>query len=110
MLVIPWRRQPLWSWAAVYLRRNRAVELVEPITVVNDRCGGGVRFHGDVAVTALHLLGKPRRPTLLTGSTSMQTDNTLDIAELTPLLRQSSGPDDRIPVRGQLRFAPPRTG
>ena len=91
MLVIPWRRQPLWSWAAVYLRRNRAVETVEPVTIVNDRCGGGVRFHDDVAVTAVHLLGKPRRPTLLTGSTSMQTDNTLDIAELTPLLRQSLG-------------------
>ena len=91
MLVAPWWRQPLWAWAAFYLRRSRPVELLAPVTVVNDRCAGGVRFHGDVAVTAVQLFGKPYRPTLFTGSTSTQTANALDIGELVPLLHQSLG-------------------
>jgi len=91
ILVVPWWRQPLWCWAVLYLRRNRPVELVEPVTVVNDRCSGGVRFQGDVAVTALQLLGKPYRPTRFIGSTVSQTSNSVDISQLTPLMRQSLG-------------------
>jgi len=87
--VLPWWRQPLWSWAALYLRRNRPIELVESLSVANDRSGGGVRIHNDVAVTALQVLGKPYRPTWLTGSTATHTANTLDITELTPLMHQS---------------------
>ncbi|MFN0143573.1 MAG: type VII secretion protein EccE [Mycobacterium sp.] len=87
--VLPWWRQPLWSWAAVYLRRNRPIELIEPLAVANDRAGGGVRIHDDVAVTALQVLGKPYRPTWLTGSTATHTANTLDISELTPHMHQS---------------------
>lgn len=90
-LVLPWWRQPLWSWAALYLRRNRPVELVEPLVVANDRSGGGVRVQDDVAVTALQVLGKPYRPTWLTGSTATHTANTLDITGLTPLMHQSLG-------------------
>ena len=43
LLVLPWRRQPLWVWAGHYLRRNRPVRLADPVTVANDRSGGGVR-------------------------------------------------------------------
>lgn len=87
--VLPWWRKPLWSWAALYLRRTRPIELIEPLSVANDRSGGGVRIHDDVAVTALQVLGKPYRPTWLTGSTATHTANTLDITELTPLMHQS---------------------
>ncbi len=37
LLAVPWRSQPLWSWAALYARRNRPIELAEPVTVTNDR-------------------------------------------------------------------------
>jgi len=67
-LVVPWRRQPLWSWAILYLRRNRSITLAEPVTVANDRCAGGVRYQDGVAVAAIQILGKSYRPTFLTGT------------------------------------------
>ena len=88
-LVVPWRRQPLWSWVVLYLRRNRAIALSEPVTVVNDRCAGGVRYQDGVAVAAIHILGKSYRPTFLTGGQQTQTANVIDVAELHPLLHQS---------------------
>jgi len=90
-LVVPWRRQPLWSWAILHLRRNRSIELAEPVTVANDRCVGGVRYQDGVAVAAIQILGKCYRPTFLTGAQQMQTANVIDIAELFPLLHQSMG-------------------
>jgi type VII secretion protein EccE len=89
--VIPWWRQPAWSWLALWLRRKRRIELNEPVTVANDRAGGGIRYQDGVAVAAVQLLGKAHVPTLFTGSTSTYTDNTLDIADLLPLLHQSLG-------------------
>ena len=89
--VIPWRRQPMWSWLNLLRQRGRAITLTEPITVANDRSGGGVRYQDGVAVVAVQLLGKAHRPTLFTGSTATYTENTVDVADLLPLLRQSLG-------------------
>ncbi|MGO9070402.1 type VII secretion protein EccE, partial [Mycobacterium sp.] len=89
--VIPWRRHPLWSWLILLRQRGRAITLSEPITVANDRAGGGVRYQDGIAVVAVQLLGKAHRPTLLTGSTATYTENTIDVAELLPLLHQSLG-------------------
>ncbi len=89
--VIRWWRQPLWSWLGLWLRRRRPVEWAEPVTVANDRAGGGIRFQDGVATAAVQLLGKAHSPTLFTGSTSTYTENILDVAELLPLLRQSLG-------------------
>ena len=89
--VIRWWRQPAWSWWTLWRQRGRAITLSEPITVANDRAGGGVRYQDGVAVVAVQLLGKAHRPTLFTGSTTTYTDNTVDIGELLPLLHQSLG-------------------
>jgi type VII secretion protein EccE len=84
-------QQPVWSWARLYLRRKRPIVWSEPVTVANDRAGGGVRYQDGVAVVAVQVLGKAHAPTLFTGSTATTTDNTLDIAELGHLLHQSLG-------------------
>jgi type VII secretion protein EccE len=89
--VIPWRGQPLWSWLMLWRKHRRAISLTEPITVANDRAGGGVRYQDGVAVVAVQLLGKAHRPTLFTGSTATYTENTVDVADLLPLLHQSLG-------------------
>lgn len=91
LLAVPWRRQRLWSWAALFLRRNRPIELAEPVTVANDRSGGGVRYQNGVAVVAIQLLGRPHAPTIFTGSTTTETRNTVDVAELLPAMHQSLG-------------------
>jgi type VII secretion protein EccE len=88
---IPWRRQPLWRWLILLRRRGRAITLTEPITVANDRSGGGVRYQDGVAVVAVQLLGKAHRPTLFTGSTATYPENVGDVADLFPLLQQSLG-------------------
>lgn len=89
--VIRWWRLPLWSWWALFRRRNRGIELVEPITVANDRSGGGVRYQDQVAIVAVHVLGKAHTPTVFTGSTAAVTENTVDLAALRDLLRHSLG-------------------
>lgn len=89
--VVPWRGLPLWSWLELYLRRHRPFALTAPVTVANDRSGGGIRYQDGVAVGAIQILGKPYRPTLFTGSTGMETDNTVDVAGLVPAMRQSLG-------------------
>ncbi len=89
--VIRWWRQPLWSWLGLWLRRGRAVEWAEPVTVANDRAGGGIRYQDGVATAAVQLLGKPHAPTLFTGSASTYTENTVDIADLLPLMQQNLG-------------------
>ena len=89
--VIRWWGQPLWSWLILLRQRGRAIAWSEPITVANDRAGGGVRYQDGVAVVAVQVLGKAHRPTVFTGSTSVSTENILDIADLLPLLHQSLG-------------------
>jgi type VII secretion protein EccE len=89
--VIRWRGQPLWSWLILWLRRRRPIRWGEPLTVANDRAGGGVRYQDGVAVAAVQLLGKAHSPTLFTGSTSTYTENAFDITDLVPLLHQSLG-------------------
>jgi len=89
--MIRWRRHPLWSWLILWRQRGRTIVWSEPITVANDRAGGGVRYQDGVAVVAVQLLGKAHRPTLFTGSTATYTENTVDVAELLPLLHQSLG-------------------
>lgn len=89
--VARWHRKPLWSWLLLYLRRHRPIMLTEPVTVANDRSGGGIRYQDGVAVGAIQILGRHYRPTRFTGSAGMETDNTVDIAGLVPLMRQSLG-------------------
>ncbi|MBY0442628.1 MAG: type VII secretion protein EccE, partial [Mycobacteriaceae bacterium] len=89
--LIRFRNQPLWCWLKLWLRRRRVLRLAEPCMVTNDRAGGGVRYQDGVAVAAVQLLGKAHSPTLLTGSTSTYTENTIDVAALLPLLRHSLG-------------------
>ncbi len=89
LAVVPWRGQPAWSWAGLRLRRNRAIALTEPVTVANDRVGGGVRYQDGVAVVAVQILGKPYTPTIFTGSAATLAENTLDVADLQELLHHS---------------------
>lgn len=89
--VVPWRGQPLWCWVSHYLTRNRPIPLAAPVTVANDRSGGGVRYSDGVGVAVVQLLGKAHRPTLFTGSMGTHTSNTVDIGALLPLLHQSLG-------------------
>lgn len=90
-MVLPWYRQPLWAWAALYLRRRRGGILSPPATAVNDRAAGGVRYQHGVAAVAVQIFGRAYAPTFLTGSNSSRTTNTLDIARLLPLLDQDLG-------------------
>ena len=89
--VIRWRGQPVWSWLNLWLRRRRPIWWSEPLTVANDRAGGGIRYQDGVAVAAVQLLGKAHTPTLFTGSTATYTNNSFDVTELLPLLHQSLG-------------------
>jgi type VII secretion protein EccE len=86
-----WRRRQPWSWLALWARRRRPIMFREPFTVANDRAGGGVRYQDGVAAVAVQVLGKSHAPTLFTGSTLTDTENTVDIAGLLPLLHQSLG-------------------
>lgn len=90
-LVVTWYRQPLWVWAALYLRRRRGIALSPPSTAVNDRSAGGVRYQDGVATVAVHVLGRAYAPTLLTASNSARTTNVLDVGRLISLLDQSLG-------------------
>jgi type VII secretion protein EccE len=88
---VHWWHQPLWSWVTLFWRRKRAIAWSEPVTVANDRSGGGVRYEDGIAIVAVQVLGKPHRPTLFTGSTSTYTENTIDLGHLGGLLHQSLG-------------------
>ena len=90
-LVLPWRGQPLWRWAGHYARRNRPIALQEPVTVTNDRSGGGIRYQEGTAVAVIQVMGKRHRPTLLTGSAFTRTSNLIDADSVVPLLRHSLG-------------------
>lgn len=91
LFVLPWKGQPAWRWAQLYATRNRPIEIPDPVTVVNDRSGGGVRYQDGVAVTAIQLLGRPHRATTLIGSTITATENVIDLADLMTLTKQHLG-------------------
>lgn len=86
-----WRHRPPWSWLWLWLRRNRPLVLADPITVANDRAGGGLRYQDGIAAVAVQVLGRAHAPTLFTGSSTTETVNTVDVAALLPLLHQSLG-------------------
>lgn len=88
---VPWWGQPAWSWALLWLRRPAKDAWSDPVTVANNRAGGGVRIQDGVAVVAIHLLGRPHAATVATGSVNVETDNVVDIADLQPMLRHALG-------------------
>lgn len=88
---VPYKCHSGWVWALLFLTRNHRSTLTTPITVANDRSTGGVRYQDGVTITAVQLIGKPHRATLLVGSTMSQTDNTLDLTDLMTLLRTNLG-------------------
>ena len=91
LFIAPWKGQPAWVWALLRLRRNRHSELATPITVANDRSGGGVRYQDGVAITAIQLLGRPYRATMLVGSTMTHTENTVDVVGLLRIVKHNLG-------------------
>lgn len=91
LVSVPWWGQPAWSWAVLWLRLRSQTRWTEPITVANNRAGGGVRIHNGVAVVAVHLLGRAHAATVATGSVNVETDNVVDVAALLPMLRHPLG-------------------
>ncbi|MEO8814033.1 MAG: type VII secretion protein EccE [Mycobacterium sp.] len=91
LVLVPWWGQPAWSWALLRFQRRSATNWNEPITVANDRAGGGVRIQDGVAVVAVHLLGRAHTATVATGSVNVETDNVVDIAALRPMLQHALG-------------------
>lgn len=88
---LPWKGYPGSVWMLIFLSRKRRYPLSAPITVANDRCSGGVRFQDGIATTAIQLIGKPHRATLLIGSTITQTENSMDLGSLLTILRTDLG-------------------
>lgn len=43
LVFVQWWGQPAWSWAVLGLRGRRPVKWNDPITLANNRSGGGVR-------------------------------------------------------------------
>jgi type VII secretion protein EccE len=91
LVFVHWWGQPAWSWAVLALRGRRPISWDAPITVANNRSGGGVRVQDGVAVVAVQLLGKPHQATTVTGSVTVETDNVIDIVELVPMLHHALG-------------------
>lgn len=91
LVFVRWLGQPAWSWAVLWLRGRRPISWAAPITVANNRSGGGIRVHDGIAVVAVQLLGRAHRATRITGSVSVETENVVDIAELVPMLQQALG-------------------
>ena len=91
LVFVRWWRQPAWSWAVLGLRGRRPISWEAPITVANNRSGGGVRVQDGCAVVAVQLLGRAHRATTVTGSVSVETENVIDIVELVPLLHHALG-------------------
>lgn len=50
LVFVQWWGQPAWSWAVLGLRGRRPVKWNDPITLANNRSGGGVRVQDGVAV------------------------------------------------------------
>jgi type VII secretion protein EccE len=91
LLVVRWYGLPAFAWAGIYLRHRTEFTLVEALTVVNDRCGGGVRYQDGFAAVAVQILGKARTPSRLAGAMAPQTEDTIELCELYGLMRQSLG-------------------
>ncbi|MEB3020119.1 type VII secretion protein EccE [[Mycobacterium] crassicus] len=91
LVLVPWWGQPVWSWTVLWLPRRSNGKWAEPITVANNRAGGGVRIQDGVAVVAVHLLGRSHAATVATGSVNVETDNVVDVAALLPRLRHPLG-------------------
>lgn len=91
LVFVRWWGQPAWSWAALWLRGRRPIDWDAPITVANNRSGGGVRVQDGIAVVAVQLLGKGHRPTIATGSVTVESANVIDVVELVPMLDQALG-------------------
>lgn len=91
LFAMPWRGQRAWVWAMLRVKGNRHIEPPVPITVANDRCAGGVRYQDGVVITAIQILGRAHRATLLIGSTMTQTENMLDIPGLLTILQCNLG-------------------
>lgn len=87
LVFVQWWGQPAWSWAVLGLRGRRPVKWNDPITLANNRSGGGVRVQDGVAVVAVQLLGRAHRATTVTGSVTVESDNVIDVVELAPLPR-----------------------
>ncbi|OBB63101.1 type VII secretion protein EccE [Mycobacterium sp. 852014-50255_SCH5639931] len=88
---IRWWGQPAWSWLVLWRRGRRPIRWNAPITVANNRSGGGVRVQDGVAVVAVQLLGRAHQATLVTGSVTVETDNVIDVVELVPMMHQALG-------------------
>lgn len=91
LVFVPWWGQPAWSWAVLGLRGRRPISWDTPITVANNRSGGGVRVQDGIAVAAVQLLGKAHQATTVTGSVTVETENVIDCVELVPMLHQALG-------------------
>jgi type VII secretion protein EccE len=91
LVFVRWWGQPAWSWAVLALRGRRPISWSDPITVANNRSGGGVRVQDGVAVVAVQLLGRAHRATTVTGSVSVETENVIDLAEVVPMLQHPLG-------------------
>ncbi|GAA4538046.1 type VII secretion protein EccE [Mycobacterium paraffinicum] len=88
---VRWWGQPAWSWLVLWRRGRRPIRWNAPITVANNRSGGGVRVQDGVAVVAVQLLGRAHQATLVTGSVTVETDNVIDVVELVPMMHQALG-------------------
>ncbi|OBG78990.1 type VII secretion protein EccE [Mycobacterium sp. E3298] len=91
VVFVRWWGQPAWSWIVLWRRGRRPIRWDAPITVANNRSGGGVRVQDGVAVVAVQLLGRAHQATMVTGSVTVETDNVIDVVELVPMLRQALG-------------------
>ena len=91
LVFVRWRGQPAWSWAVLALRLRRPISWDVPITLANNRSGGGVRVQDGTASVAVQLLGRAHRATRVTGSVTVDNDNVIDLVELVPLLTHPLG-------------------
>lgn len=91
VVFVRWKGQPAWSWALLMHCGRRPIRWDSPITVANNRSGGGVRVHDGTAVAAVQLLGRAHRATTVTGSMTVETDNVIDLVALVPMLRHALG-------------------
>lgn len=91
LVFVRWWGQPAWSWAVLARRGRHPIRWDPPITVANNRSGGGVRVEDGVAVVAVQLLGRAHQATRVTGSVTVETDNVVDMVELVPMLRHALG-------------------
>lgn len=81
----------LLAWGGLFVRRHHVYDLAEPVTVANDRAGGGVRYQDGFAVVVVQVLGKLSSPTLFTGAVTAHTSNVFDLRSLYALMRQPLG-------------------